>query len=69
MAILGTTIFKEIIIGIITILIAHISREVIVLHAITSPHIVPVHMLGHGPTAIFAENENKVNFRSQKFGF
>ena len=68
-ATLGTIIFKAIIIDITAMLIAHISREAIVPHAITSPHIAPVHMSGHDQTAIFVENEGKVNFRSQKFGF
>ena len=62
MAILGTTIFKEIIIDIITIIVAHISREVIAHHAITSHHIVLGHTLGHGQRAIFAADENDVNF-------
>lgn len=62
MAILGTTIFKEIIIDIITIIVVHISREVIVRHAIISHHIVLDHTLGHGQRAIFAEDGNNVNF-------
>lgn len=62
MAILGTTIMRVIIIGIIAIIIVHISREVIAHHAIISHHIVLDHTLGHGQRAIFAEDGNNVNF-------
>lgn len=62
MAILGIIIFKENIIDIITIIIAHISREVIAHHAIISHHIVLDHTLDQDLMAIFAEDENDVNF-------
>ena len=62
MAILGTTIFKEIIIDIITIIVVHISREVIVRHAITNLPIALGHTLDQDLMAIFAEDGNNVNF-------
>ena len=61
MVTLDTTIFKEIIIDTIGIIV-HISREAIVRHAITSHRIVLGHTLGHGQRVIFVEDENDVNF-------